>query len=54
LLIREQTRKEPLIIYEDDSGTNIFTAYNLCLIDKLSELKQVDVIRIDSFLHDAN
>jgi hypothetical protein len=52
LLIQEELRDKPLIIYEDENGTHVFTFYNLSLIDKLEELNGVDTIRIDSFLHD--
>jgi collagenase-like PrtC family protease len=54
LLIREISRKEPMIIYEDEHGAHVFTNYSLMLFDKLSELNEnhIDTIRIDSFLHD--
>lgn len=55
-LIREISRQEPSIIYEDEYGTYVLTNYDLSLFDRLSELKEmhVDTIRIDSFLHDED
>jgi hypothetical protein len=53
LYLKEEKRKQPFIIYEDENGTSVLTGYNLCLIDKLNELfNKVDVIIVDSFLHD--
>jgi collagenase-like PrtC family protease len=52
MLIQEELRNQPLIIYEDENGTHVFTSYNLSLIDKIKELNGIDTIRIDSFLHD--
>jgi putative protease len=54
LLIREISRKESMIAYEDKHGTHILTNYSLSLFDKLKELEtnNIDTIRIDSFLHD--
>jgi putative protease len=54
LLIREISRNEPCIIYEDESGTHVLSKYSLNLIDYIYDLHRykVDTIRIDSFLHD--
>jgi putative protease len=53
-MLKEETREHEFLIYEDDHGTHIMTGYNLCLIDHLKKLinLKIDVLRIDSFLHD--
>lgn len=55
LLIREVTRKNPMIAYEDIHGTHIFTQYDLCLVQQINELYQcgIDTIRIDTLFHSA-
>jgi collagenase-like PrtC family protease len=54
LLIREVSRKEPSIIYEDEVGTHVLTNYSLNLLEYLPNLYEqgIDTIRIDSFLYD--
>jgi collagenase-like PrtC family protease len=54
LLIREVSRKEPSIIYEDETGTHVLTNYSLSLLEHLPNLYEqgIDTIRIDSFLYD--
>jgi collagenase-like PrtC family protease len=54
LLIREISRKESSIIYEDECGTHVLTNYSLNLLEYMHDLYNcgVDTIRIDSFLHD--
>lgn len=56
LYIKEESRKEPMLIYEDNTGTSVFTSYNLCLLKQLDNLKKLNIytIRIDTFLHDEN
>jgi collagenase-like PrtC family protease len=55
LFIQEETRSQPLIVYEDENGTHMLASYNLSLLDKIKHFEQIgiDTIRIDSFLHDA-
>jgi collagenase-like PrtC family protease len=54
LLAREVSRQTPSLIYEDECGTHVFTSYALNLIEYLPDLYAygVDVVRVDSFLHD--
>ncbi|MDR3163646.1 MAG: U32 family peptidase [Mycoplasmataceae bacterium] len=56
LFLKEPSRQQPSVIYEDEHGTYILTNYDLLLIDEITELKAngVDFIIVDSFLHDAN
>lgn len=56
LLIKEETRKYPNILYEDFTGTHMLTGYYLCGIKKINEFKKMDVdfILIDAlFIHDS-
>jgi collagenase-like PrtC family protease len=52
--LKEKSRKHEFIVYEDHNGTHMFTGYSLNLLDKLQGLYDngLDVIRIDTFLHD--
>lgn len=55
LLIQEEERQVPNIIYEDVYGTHMFTGYYLCCMKQINELKEakLDAIIIDSlFVHD--
>jgi putative protease len=56
LFLKEPNRIHPFIVYEDNTGTHMYTSYSLFLLDKLNELHDngIDTIRIDSFLHDEN
>jgi collagenase-like PrtC family protease len=56
LYLREISRQEPSIIFENDDGTHILTNYSLNLLDVLPDLYTygVDTVRVDSFLHNAN
>lgn len=51
LYIYEEKRNYPMLIIEDHNNTHILTSYNICLLKKLNDLKDVDTFRIDSFLH---
>lgn len=57
LLIKEELRKYPNIIYEDNSGTHMMTGYYICAIKKIPKLQEslIDVLKIDSlFIEDKN
>lgn len=57
LLIKEEKRLLPNLIYEDDKGTHMMTGYYICSIKKILEMKQkgMDEIIIDSlFIEDNN
>lgn len=56
LLIKEQMRKYPNILFEDEYGTHMLTGFYICALKKISELKMVglDYILIDAFfIHDV-
>ena len=48
LLIREDLRKLPNVITEDNFGTHMFSGFQLYTLDILNQLKDVDWIRIDT------
>lgn len=55
LLIKEQLRKYPNILFEDEYGTHMLTGFYICAIKKIHELKRIglDYILIDAFfIHD--
>ena len=55
LLIKEDERLVPNIIFEDDMGTHMLTGYYICCIKQINELKKMnlDALIIDSlFVHD--
>lgn len=57
LLIKEEKRLLPNVIYEDNKGTHMMTGYFICSIKKILQLQQkgMDEIIIDSlFIEDNN
>lgn len=53
--LKEETRQLPNIIIEDETGSHMFTGYNVSVLeylDKMVEAK-VDSLHFFSFLHDA-
>jgi phage regulator Rha-like protein len=52
LYLKEENRKEPMIIYNDNKGTQIMSSFVLSLLDKFNEIKTIgiDTLRIDSWL----
>ncbi len=50
--LKEETRQLPNIIIEDDTGSHMFTGYNVSIIEYLDQLTGVDSINIFSYLHD--
>jgi len=50
--LKEETRNLPNITIEDDTGTHMFTGYNVSILEFLDQLKDVDSLNIFSFLHD--
>lgn len=52
--LKEETRKLPNLIYEDDTGTHMFTGYNVSILEYLDKLVSsgIDSIYFLSFLHD--
>lgn len=56
LLIKEDLRVMPNILYEDQYGTHMLTGYYICGIKKMKEFKSmnIDYLLIDAFLiHDV-
>jgi collagenase-like PrtC family protease len=53
MFLTEPKRENKFIVYEDNSGTHIYTNYNLNLLSELQELYDngCDTVRIDTFLH---
>lgn len=55
LLIKEQQRVMPNILFEDKYGTHMLTGFYICALKKMNELKtmNIDYLLIDTFLiHD--
>ncbi|BAC44643.1 protease [Malacoplasma penetrans HF-2] len=55
LLIKEDERVYPNIIYEDPTGTHMLSGYYICALKQINELKNmnIDALIIDSlFVHD--
>lgn len=55
LLIKEDQRVVPNIIFEDQFGTHMLSGYYICCLQKMNELKNanIDALIIDSlFVHD--
>jgi hypothetical protein len=52
--IKEESRNEQSIIYEDMFGTNIFTNYSINLYSELNNLWKVDTIVINGFLQSSD
>lgn len=50
--LKEETRELPNIIIEDDTGSHMFTGYNVSIMEYLDQLTGVDSINIFSYLHD--
>lgn len=52
--LKEETRQLPNIIIEDDTGSHMFTGYNVTIIEYLDKMIKagVDSINFLSFLHD--
>lgn len=51
--LKEETRQLPNIIIEDDTGSHIFTGYNISILEYFEQIyKSVDSLYIFSFLHD--
>lgn len=48
--LREESRAESLLIYEDNHGTSIWTKYSVNLYSELNKLKHVDTLLINGFL----
>lgn len=51
ILISEQLRDFPAIIYQNEHGTHIYTGYVLSNLSFLSQLQGIDIFLIDGFLH---
>ncbi|MCQ3907722.1 MAG: U32 family peptidase [Mycoplasmoidaceae bacterium] len=54
--LKEETRQLPNIIIEDDTGSHMFTGYNISIMEYLDKLVEagIDSINIFSYLHDQN
>ena len=55
LLIKEDERVVPNIIFEDEMGTHMLTGYYICCLKQINEIKNmnIDALIIDSlFVHD--
>lgn len=52
LFLKEESRNFPNYIFESKFGTYIYSSYNICLLKKIKELKNIDYLLIDSFMHD--
>lgn len=51
--LKEETRQLPNLIYEDETGTHMFSGYNVSILDYLDQFTKVDSLYIFSYLHDA-
>ncbi|MCQ2748192.1 MAG: U32 family peptidase [Mycoplasmoidaceae bacterium] len=52
--MNEQTRQLPNVIIEDNTGTHMFTGYNVSVLEYFDQMIDlgIDSINIFSFLHD--
>lgn len=52
--LKEETRSLPCIIIEDETGTHMFTGYNVSIMEYLDKMvkAKIDSINIFSYLHD--
>lgn len=51
-LIKEELRKNMNIILEDDHGTYLFNGYNTSCLEMMKNLKKLDSLFINGFMHD--
>lgn len=53
--LKEELRDLPNIIYEDETGSHMFTGYNVSVLEYLDKLEKagIDSLYFNSFLHDA-
>ncbi|MBQ0045830.1 MAG: U32 family peptidase [Mycoplasma sp.] len=52
--LKEETRSLPSLIIEDETGTHVFTGYNVSIMDYLDKMvkAKIDSINLFSYLHD--
>ncbi|MBQ6970648.1 U32 family peptidase [bacterium] len=52
LLLKEELRKNMNIILEDNHGTYLFNGYNTSCLEIMKDLKDLDSLLINGFMHD--
>lgn len=52
LLLKEELRKNMNIILEDNHGTYLFNGYNTSCLEMMKDLKDLDSLFINGFMHD--
>jgi len=53
-ILKEETRELPNLIYEDNTGTHMFSGYNISVMEYLDQLVEIgiDSLNFFSFFHD--